>query len=267
MSNPSDTAIERPSSADALPRSLKMRELEQETGVGRETIRFYIREGLLPEPERPKRNVARYAQVHVDRLRTIKKLQQERFLPLNVIKTIMKAQDGDAAGGIGSFIGLENALYPLLADPKNLEPRRLVDVAAEVGFPLEEIEELISVGLVTTDSRDGELWLNSRNARILSLWRGIRDAGYAEEIGYTADVWRVYAEFMDWLVREEVATFYGNLSQRLGQTEAATMAAAGVQTMNEILPLMRTDRIVRAIADISERGELPQGVDGETSDD
>lgn len=267
MSNPPDTAVERLSSADGSPRSLKMRELEQETGVGRETIRFYIREGLLPEPERPKRNVARYAQVHVDRLKTIKKLQQERFLPLNVIKTIMKAQDGETAGGIGGFIGLENALYPLLADPKNLEPRRLVDVAAEVGFPMEEIEELISVGLVKTDNRDGELWLNSRNARIVSLWRGIRDAGFIAENGYTTDVWRVYAEFLDWLVREEVATFYGNLSQRLGQTEAATMAAAGVQTMNEILPLMRTDRIVRAIADISERGELPQGVDGETSDD
>ena len=39
---------------------MKMKELERETGVGRETIRFYIREGLLPEPERPKRNVAAY---------------------------------------------------------------------------------------------------------------------------------------------------------------------------------------------------------------
>ncbi len=35
------------------------------------------------------------------------------------------------------------------------------------------------------------------------------------------------------------------------------MASAGVRIMNEILPLMRTDRIVRAVAEISERGELP----------
>ena len=34
---------------------MKMKELEARTGVGREAIRFYIREGLLPEPERPKR--------------------------------------------------------------------------------------------------------------------------------------------------------------------------------------------------------------------
>ena len=39
-------------------RRLKMKDLERTTGVGREAIRFYIREGLLPEPERPSRNVA-----------------------------------------------------------------------------------------------------------------------------------------------------------------------------------------------------------------
>lgn len=267
MSNSSDQADSHSTGSEPQVRVLKMRELEQETGVGRETIRFYIREGLLPEPERPKRNVARYAQVHVERLKLIKKLQQERFLPLNVIKTIMKAEDSKPAEGIGAFIGLENALYPLLGDPKNLEPRRLVDVADDAGFPVEEVEELISFGLVQVDVQDGEAWLNSRNARIVSLWKGIRDAGFTEEVGYTADVWRVYAEFLDWLVREEVATFYGKLSRRLGQAQAAELAAAGVRTMNEILPLMRTDRIMRAIAEISERGELPQGVDDETTDD
>ncbi len=266
MSRKPDFTNDKPPHPDPMARSLRMRELERETGVGRETIRFYIREGLLPEPERPKRNVARYAQIHVERLKMIRKLQQERFLPLNVIKTIMKTQDEGSVDGIGAFIGLENALYPLLSDPKNLEPRRLVDVTRDEGFGIEEVEELISLGLVRADDVDGEAWLDSRNARIVSLWRGVREAGFTDEVGYTADVWRVYAEFLDWLVREEVATFYGNLSQRLGQDQAATMAATGVRLMNEILPLMRTDRIVRAIAEISERGELPQGSGDEEKD-
>jgi hypothetical protein len=37
---------------------LKMRDLERLTGVHRETIRVYFRAGLLPAPDRPKRNVA-----------------------------------------------------------------------------------------------------------------------------------------------------------------------------------------------------------------
>ncbi len=246
--------------------SFKMRELEEATGVGRETIRFYIREGLLPEPERPKRNVARYSQIHIDRLKAIKKLQQERFLPLNVIRTIMKAQDTEPAAGISSFIGLENALYPLMGDPKNLEPRRLAEIGEELGLAQEEYERLIRLGFIRVDVRDGERWVDSRNARIMALWREMRELGFTEELGYADNEWRVYAEFIDWLVREEVSTFYGNLAARMGQTEAATLAAEGVRIMNEMLPLMRTDRVVRAVAEISERGELPVGPDDQGSD-
>lgn len=39
---------------------MRMRELEARSGVGRETIRCYIREGLLPEPARAARNSASY---------------------------------------------------------------------------------------------------------------------------------------------------------------------------------------------------------------
>ena len=33
---------------------LKMKDLEAQTGVSREAIHFYLREGLLPEPQRLK---------------------------------------------------------------------------------------------------------------------------------------------------------------------------------------------------------------------
>lgn len=239
------------------PSGLKMRELEQATGVGRETIRFYIREGLLPEPERPKRNVARYSDVHVARLKSIKKLQQERFLPLNVIKTIVKAQDGGAASGIESFVGLENALYPLLGDPEKLEPRRLEEVATEAGFTVADVDELISLGFVNVDEREGGRWLDSRNARIVTLWKGIRDVGFSKEKGYTSETWSIYGTFLGWLVQEEVNSFYKNLVNQVDQSEAATMAAEGIRIMNEIIPLMRTDRVIRAVEEISQSGELP----------
>ena len=58
--------------------SLKMKDLEAETGVSREAIHFYLREGLLPAPEKPKRNVAYYSDEHVVRIRAIKRLQQDQ---------------------------------------------------------------------------------------------------------------------------------------------------------------------------------------------
>ena len=56
---------------------LKMKDLETRTDVSREAIHFYLREGLLPEPERPKRNVAHYNEGHVARIKLIKRLQEE----------------------------------------------------------------------------------------------------------------------------------------------------------------------------------------------
>lgn len=61
----------------------RMREL---SGLPRQAIHFYIQQGLLPEGEKTGRNMAYYSAQHVERLKIIRKLQQERFLPLKAIR-------------------------------------------------------------------------------------------------------------------------------------------------------------------------------------
>ena len=46
------------------------------------TVRHYLREGLLPEPVKTSRNMAYYLPQFVARIRLIKQLQEERFMPL-----------------------------------------------------------------------------------------------------------------------------------------------------------------------------------------
>lgn len=71
---------------------LKIRDLVQHTGVSKETVHFYIREGLLPKPLKRGRNIAEYDDSYVERIRFIKELQDRHFLPLAVIKNILKKQ-------------------------------------------------------------------------------------------------------------------------------------------------------------------------------
>jgi len=71
---------------------LKIRDLVQHTGVSKETVHFYIREGLLPKPLKRGRNIAEYDDHYVERIRFIKELQDRHFLPLAVIKNILKKQ-------------------------------------------------------------------------------------------------------------------------------------------------------------------------------
>ena len=55
------------------------------------TVRHYLREGLLPEPVKTSRNMAYYPPEFVDRIRLIKQLQEERFMPLKVIRELLDA--------------------------------------------------------------------------------------------------------------------------------------------------------------------------------
>src|SRR5438105_5019613 len=68
---------------------LKMSELAERSGVSAGTIKHYLREGLLPEPVRTSRNMAYYPEQFVERIRLIKRLQEERFLPLRLIKGVL----------------------------------------------------------------------------------------------------------------------------------------------------------------------------------
>jgi DNA-binding transcriptional MerR regulator len=73
---------------------VKIRELVKQTQVSKETIHYYIREGLLPRPRKLGKNVAEYSDRYVERIRVIKELQDHCFLPLSVIKKILKYEKG-----------------------------------------------------------------------------------------------------------------------------------------------------------------------------
>ena len=73
---------------------MKISELAKKTQVSKETIHYYVREGLLPQPRKLRKNVAEYNEGYVEQIRLIKELQDHCFLPLSVIKRILKFEKG-----------------------------------------------------------------------------------------------------------------------------------------------------------------------------
>jgi MerR family mercuric resistance operon transcriptional regulator len=67
--------------------------LAEAAGVGVETIRFYQRKGLLPEPERPRGSIRRYADDDLARVRFIKSAQRLGF-SLDEVSELLKLEDG-----------------------------------------------------------------------------------------------------------------------------------------------------------------------------
>lgn len=66
-------------------------------GVNVETIRFYQRKGLLPEPERTYGSIRRYGDADVARVRFVKSAQRIGFT-LDEVATLLKLQDGAHCG-------------------------------------------------------------------------------------------------------------------------------------------------------------------------
>lgn len=73
------------------PRLVKISDLAKMSGVPTPTIKHYVREGLLSGPhKRTSRNMAYYDARLADRVKVIKELQQERFLPLKIISDLLE---------------------------------------------------------------------------------------------------------------------------------------------------------------------------------
>ena len=75
------------------PESLTIGAFAKEAGVTVETIRFYQRKGLLPEPRKPRGGIRRYGKHDVERLRFVKSSQALGFT-LEEIVGLLRLDDG-----------------------------------------------------------------------------------------------------------------------------------------------------------------------------
>jgi len=221
-----------------------MRELEQRTGVGRETIRFYIREGLLPEPSRASRNSASYSDDHVTRVRAIKRLQEERFLPLAVIRSLLDRDDGDRWLEPQAFPQLDSQLSARLDQDA---PRLLVEsVTQQTGHSDEDLAEMIEVGAVSVDAAGT---VSGRDAAIMRVLGDLHAVGFTRERGFHGEGLRVYLDFVEWVTTQEMRMFFEHTAGQVGEVEAADMAERGVASVNELLSLLRTRAILKKLGE------------------
>lgn len=235
-------------------RKLKMKELERATGVGRESIRFYIREGLLPEPERPGRNVAWYDESFIERIALVKKLQTERFLPLSVIKGIVAGDQMPSDAEVRTLLDIDLTLTSSRSDSVALKAERLSALAKRVGLSAREVLAMGKVDAIAVVTRDGAQWVEAGDIALVERWAEARRAGFSEELGYGPETLRMYVEFVRWLVREELRQFTASVTGKVDGQRLRTMAETGVVNSGEMLRLIHERVLREAIA----RGNLPQ---------
>lgn len=222
---------------------LKMKDLEAATGVGREAIRFYIRAGMLPEPERPRRNVAYYSGVHVLHIRAIKRLQGEAFLPLAAIRDLMTTADvRTLAEGRGQEIA---ALLPsMLGEAGTESPCTLEATAAMSGLHADEIEAMVRRGVIETGA-DGRL--GDRDVEICRLWGELRAVGFEFGDGFDLDHLQRYQDLCTGLADREVPMFLETLATRRSSEQAARAGAQGLLLARDLFGALHLRAALRAL--------------------
>lgn len=221
---------------------MRMRDLERASGTSRETIRFYIREGLLPEPERSHRNSATYTEEHLARLLTIRRLKDERFLPLSVIRTLFAAGADWSAPDM--LPGIDHMLHTRLdADGERVDA---VAFCEQLGGDPDHLADCIAVGVVKP-AADGTL--SPRDQRILRLVIDGEKLGFNRARGYMGDEFGHVADLMHSLAEMEVKSFFARVAPHVGELEAADMAERGIGILNQMMGELFTREVLALLAE------------------
>ena len=105
---------------------MRIAELSARTGVPVPTIKYYLREGLLPAGELSSPNQAHYGERHVERLRMVRALVDIGRLPIATIRTVLEYLDQPDVN-VHHALGI--ALHDTMTTRSDVEPaaRREVD--------------------------------------------------------------------------------------------------------------------------------------------
>lgn len=78
---------------EQIKNEMTISELSNRSAIPISTIKFYLRKELIPRPVKARGTRAYYTAKHIDRLKLIKKIQQEGNMPLDKIKGIISLID------------------------------------------------------------------------------------------------------------------------------------------------------------------------------
>jgi DNA-binding transcriptional MerR regulator len=217
---------------------LRISELAERAEVPVATVRHYLREGLLPEPVRTSRNMAYYPPEFVDRIRLIKQLQEERFMPLRVIRDLLARDDVDSER-LRAMIELEDRILErALADERSRVPAEEARRRYEV--PTEVLDRLAELQVLTPDQRG----YSPSDVQIVEAISRFRAGGYDESLGFTVYDTLRYKRALEPLVAEEVMVLGERLAGDVPPERAMEIVQAGVGPLNDLIAALHTKLLV-----------------------
>jgi DNA-binding transcriptional MerR regulator len=221
---------------------LKMSELAERSGVSAGTIKHYLREGLLGSDEgvvRTSRNMAYYPPEFVGRIQLIKRLQEERFMPLRVIREVI-ASDPDRAARL---IELEDRILERAIEAGESGRVSRAKVRETYELPQNVLDRLEEIGVLTPNARG----YDDDDVAIIEAISRFRAGGYEEALGFTVYDTLRYREALEPLVDEEVRVLLDRLAGKVDVDRAVEIISSGADPLRDLIGAMHSKLLVAAL--------------------
>lgn len=212
---------------------LKVGRVAEAAGVSVQTVHFYRREGLLTPPVKTARNMAYYDPVCVEEIRLIRELQATRYLPLSVIKVILRAKrEGQDAAHIQEMRSFLGDMFRPLEGGMEGARLSLAELADASGLPVATLHELEGIGLLLPGEEEGNRRYDDVDVAICRTVKCLLDQGLnLSDLG----VYRAYVE----AARAEAIAMHDAVFHRLHDSRESSMADV-VQSLNRLKACLAT---------------------------
>jgi DNA-binding transcriptional MerR regulator len=221
---------------------LRISELAQRSGVSAGTVKHYLREGLLGDEGgvvRTSRNMAYYPPDFVERVRLIKRLQEQRFMPLAVIRELL-ARDPQRAA---RMLELEDRILERAIALRERDRVPRAQVMAELDVPANVLDRLEEIGVLTPHSHG----YDADDMAIIQAISRFRAGGYEQALGFTVYDTLRYREALEPLVAEEVAVLLERLAGKVDVERAVAIIASGAEPLRELIGAMHSKLLLAAL--------------------
>ncbi len=221
---------------------LKMSELAERSGVSTGTIKHYLREGLLgsgEEIKRTSRNMAYYPEGYVDRIRLIKRLQEDRFMPLRLIREVV-AQGPERAA---RMLEIEDRILERAIEANDAGRISRTRVRETYDVPANVLSRLEELGILTPNGRG----YDADDIQIIEAISRFRAGGYEETIGFTVYDTLRYRDALQPLVEEEVGVLLDRLAGKVEVDRAVEIISSGSQPLRELIGAMHSKLLLAAL--------------------
>lgn len=230
---------------------LRIGQLAQKAGVSAPTIKYYVKEGLLPQPVKTSRNMAYYDESCVQRINLIKRIQKERFLPLEVIKRLIESGESyDEELELGRAI-LKS--HKVSLSHKSVKGSQIERVS---GYPLEKIMLLEEDGLIFPTIKNNIKYYDEVDLEIIGVMKRREELGLPFHL--SLETVRIYRDSITRAVYQDMSLFINKILGDVPTKQAIRFLTDADDELDRFLVLFRYQRL-RAFSEnaIKEMNDLP----------